>query len=59
MPSFSVSMERAGTGFWSSELEGIFWCSGRGGLFTESVSLFNWFFGFSFHFSGAACLDVI
>lgn len=58
--SFCVSMEMAGTGFRSSaELEGIFWCSGRGGLFPESDSLFNGFFGFSFHFSGAACLDVI
>lgn len=41
-PSFCVSMERAGRGFGSSaELEGIFWCSGRGGLFPGSVSLLS------------------
>lgn len=40
-PSFCVSMERAGMGFGSSELEGVFWCSERGGLFPGSVSLFS------------------
>lgn len=59
-PSFCVSMERAGIGFGSSaEFEDIFWCSGRGGLFPGSVSLLTGFFGFSFHFSGPACLDVM
>ena len=41
-PSFCVSIERAGAGFSSSaELEAMFWCSGRGGLFTGSASLLN------------------
>lgn len=51
-------MERV-EGLSSGGSEGMFWCSEKGGFLTESVSLFNWFFGLSFHFSGDACLDVI